>query len=165
VLAEQFAGGVWNTTEEGTFAMKRLPLAVLVFSLSSGFAAAEEKISATLYKKPGCQCCETYADYLRENGFTVTVLERRRQSGDTPQSTVPKALEGCHSTVIGSYVVEGHVPVASIRKLLAEKPDIKGISLPGMPQGSPGMSGAKQGPFEVLAITGKPGPAPVFAKE
>jgi hypothetical protein len=67
--------------------------------------------------------------------------------------------------VIGKYVVEGHVPVTPIKRLLAEKPDIKGISLPGMPQGSPGMSGDKKEPFEILSITGRDGPAPVYAKE
>ena len=78
---------------------------------------------------------------------------------------VREDLEGCHSTVIGKYVVEGHVPVAPIKRLLDEKPDIKGISLPGMPEGSPGMSGTKEGTFEILSITGGDGPAPVYAKE
>ena len=74
-------------------------------------------------------------------------------------------LEGCHTTVIGDYVVEGHVPVTAIKRLLTEKPAIKGISLPGMPEGSPGMSGEKEGPFEILSITGDDQPAAVFAKE
>lgn len=74
-------------------------------------------------------------------------------------------LEGCHTTVIGDYVVEGHVPVTAINRLLTEKPAIKGFSLPGMPQGSPGMSGEKEAPFEVLSITGDDKPAPIYAKE
>ncbi len=78
---------------------------------------------------------------------------------------VREDLEGCHSTVIGNYVVEGHVPVGPIKRLLEEKPDIKGISLPGMPERSPGMSGTKEGPFEILSIDGRDGPAPVYAKE
>ena len=78
---------------------------------------------------------------------------------------VRKNLEGCHTTVIGDYIVEGHVPVTPIKRLLAEKPAIKGISLPDMPQGSPGMTGDKEGPFEILSITGDNDPAPVFAKE
>ena len=76
-----------------------------------------------------------------------------------------KDLEGCHSTVIGDYVVEGHVPVGPIKRLLAERPAIKGISLPGMPEGSPGMSGTKEGPFEILTITGKTEPAQLYATE
>ncbi|MDX2288426.1 MAG: DUF411 domain-containing protein [Hyphomicrobiaceae bacterium] len=78
---------------------------------------------------------------------------------------VREDLEGCHTTIVGNYAVEGHVPIAPIKRMLAEKPPVKGISLPGMPAGSPGMSGTKEGPFEILAITGSDGPAPVYAKE
>jgi len=145
--------------------MKRLLIAFLVLVLTPCLAGAEEKIAATLYKRPGCQCCEAYATYLRENGFDVTVLENRKTLGAAPQSFIRKDLESCHSMVIGSYVIEGHVPVGPIKRLLAEKPDIKGISLPGMPQGSPGMSGTKQAPFEILSITDGEGPAPVYMKE
>jgi len=145
--------------------MKRRMFAILALFLAPGVAGAEQKIAATLYKQPGCQCCDAYADYLRENGFDVTVLERRKTQAATPQSSVRKDLEGCHSTVIDKYVIEGHVPVGPIKRLLAEKPDIKGISLPNMPQGSPGMSGTKQGPFEILSITDGEGPAPVYMTE
>lgn len=157
--------GECELAEERTTTVKRLPIAILMLALTAGVAGAEEKIAATLYKKPGCGCCETYANYLRENGFNVTVLERPKMSVIKPQYAVRKDLEGCHSTVIGKYVIEGHVPVGPIKRLLAEKPDIKGLSLPGMPEGSPGMSGTKQGPFEILSITGGDGPAPVYAKE
>jgi hypothetical protein len=66
--------------------------------------------------------------------------------------------------LVEGYVAEGHVPVAALKRLLSE-PEIKGISLPGMPEGSPGITGTKEGPFEILSITGKAGAAPVFAKE
>ncbi|MBY0560103.1 DUF411 domain-containing protein [Hyphomicrobium sp.] len=145
--------------------MKRFLFAVIVLVFASGFAAAEEKIAATLYKNPGCVCCDGYANYLRANGFNVTVIEHPNMTLIKQKYGVREDLEGCHSTVIGKYVVEGHVPVGPIKRLLAEKPDIKGISLPGMPQGSPGMSGTKEDPFEVLTITGHDGPAPIYAKE
>jgi hypothetical protein len=147
--------------------MKGLSLlcAAVVFAVGSGLAAAQEKIAATLYKNPSCTCCDAYADYLRANGFKVTVVEQPNMTMIKQKYGVRRDLRGCHSTVIGKYVVEGHVPVGPIKKLLAEKPDIKGISLPGMPQGSPGMAGTKQGPFEVLAITSGDGPAPVYARE
>jgi hypothetical protein len=147
--------------------MKRLTLifAALVLALGSGLAAAQEKITATLYKNPGCFCCDAYADYLRANGFNVTVVEHPNMTLIKQKYGVHQDLAGCHSTVIGKYVIEGHVPIGPIERLLAEKPNIKGISLPGMPQGSPGMSGTKEGPFEVLSITGKDGPTPVYAKE
>jgi hypothetical protein len=140
-----------------------LALIVLVVALSSGPAKAEQPYAATLYKDPQCGCCEGHADYLRENGFEVTV----EPTHDLPllkrQYGVPGALEGCHTTLIDGYVVEGHVPVASILRLLTERPDIKGISLPGMPAGSPGMSGAKAAPFTIYAIGDEP--AKVFAVE
>ena len=145
--------------------MKRIFFAAVIFILTSGFAAAEEKIAATLYKNPGCTCCDAYADYLRANGFNVTVVEHPNMTFIKQTYGVRKDLQGCHSTVIGKYVVEGHVPVAPIKRLLAENPDIKGLSLPDMPAGSPGMSGAKKGPFEILSITGRDGPAPVYAEE
>ena len=145
--------------------MKRLMITAVVLALASGFAAAEEKTAATLYKNPGCMCCDQYANYLRANGFNVTVVEHPNMTLIKQKYGVREDLEGCHSTVIGKYVVEGNVPVAPIKRLLDEKPDIKGISLPGMPEGSPGMSGAKEGTFEILSITGRDGPAPVYAKE
>lgn len=145
--------------------MKHFLFVVLSLVFASGFASAQEKIDATLYKNPGCACCESYAKYLRANGFNVTVIEHPNMTLIKQKYGVRKDLEGCHSTVVGKYVVEGHVPVGPIKKLLTEKSDIKGISLPGMPEGSPGMSGEKEGPFEILTITGRDGPAPVYAKE
>lgn len=145
--------------------MKRLSFAILAFALTSGFAVGEERIAATLHKQPGCQCCDAYADYLRENGFAVTVLERRDAQGAGLQSSIRKDLQGCHTTVIDKYIVEGHVPVGPIKRLLAEKPNIRGIALPGMPQGSPGMPGPKDGPFEIRSITDGDGPAPLYMTE
>lgn len=139
--------------------------AIFMFAVATLSAVAEESIPATLYKSPDCACCEEYADYLRSSGFAVTVVETRNMTPIKQKYGVREDLEGCHTTVIGGYVVEGHVPVAAMKRLLKEKPAIKGISLPGMPDGSPGMSGVKEGPFEILSITGKDGPAPVFAKE
>lgn len=129
-----------------------LGLIVLLVALSSGSVNADQRYSATLYKNPQCGCCETYADYLRENGFEVTV----KPTHDLPlmkrQYGVPAELEGCHTTLVDGYVVEGHVPVNTLLRMLAEKPDIKGISLPGMPAGSPGMFGEKAGPFTIYEI-------------
>ena len=130
----------------------RILLALIVLIVALGSAQAEGRRIATLYKNPACTCCETYADYLRENGFEVTV----EATHDLPllkrQHGVPAPLEGCHTTLVEGYVVEGHVPVATILRLLSEKPAIKGISLPGMPAGSPGMFGEKTEPFTIYEI-------------
>jgi hypothetical protein len=145
--------------------MTRLILAIGALVLATLSVAAEEKVKATLYKNPDCTCCDRYADYLRANGFDVTVIEHHNMTLIKQKHGVSEDLEGCHTTLVGGYVVEGHVPVAAFKRLLSEKPPIKGISLPGMPEGSPGMTGAKEAPFEILSITGKAGPAPVFARE
>ena len=125
--------------------------------------ARADTISATMYKNPQCGCCEQYAKYLRRNGFNVTVKETHNMSLISRQNGVPEKLAGCHTMLVGGYVVEGHVPVSAINKLLAERPNIKGISLPGMPEGSPGMTGQKAEPFIIYEITD--GEAKVFAVE
>jgi hypothetical protein len=140
-----------------------LTLALIGVALSSGPVNAGQPYAATLYKNPQCSCCEGYADYLRENGFEVTV----KPTHDLPlmqrQYGVPEALVGCHTTLVDGYVVEGHVPVGTVLRMLTERPAIKGISLPGMPAGSPGMFGEKAGPFTIYEITD--GPTKVFGVE
>ena len=145
--------------------MIRLVLTIVALAFATLSATAEEKIQATLYKNPGCTCCEKYADYLRSNGIDVTVIAHPNMTLIKQKYGVREDLEGCHTMLVGGYVVEGHVPVASLKRLLSEKPAIKGISLPGMPEGAPGMSGTKEGAFTILTITGHDGPEPVFATE
>jgi hypothetical protein len=124
--------------------------------------ARAEMPDALMYKNPQCGCCENYAKYLRRNGFKVTVKETHNMSLISQQNGVPEKLAGCHTMLVGGYVVEGHVPVGAINKLLKERPDIKGISLPGMPEGSPGMTGEKTEPFTIYEISDE---AKVFAVE
>jgi hypothetical protein len=135
--------------------MRSLTFFALIATLALAPPALAEESSrrATLYKTPGCGCCEGYADYLRENGFEVVVEPTHDLPLIRRQHGVPAAFEGCHTTLIDGYVVEGHVPVGPIDRLLAERPDIKGISLPGMPEGSPGMSGRKQSPFTIYELS------------
>ena len=109
-------------------------------------------VPATLYKNPECGCCDGHADYLRHHGFAVTAKATHDLAEISRKAGIPAELQGCHTTFIENYVVDGHVPVEAIKKLLAERPAIKGITLPGMPDGSPGMSGKKSGPFKILAI-------------
>src|SRR5882672_1974461 len=103
----------------------------------------------TLYKNPECSCCEGYAAYLRDNGFDVEVKPTNDLAEISRKAGVPEQMEGCHTAFIEGYVVDGHVPVAVIEKLLTERPAIAGITLPGMPMGSPGMAGEKTEPFTV----------------
>lgn len=112
---------------------------------------AQQK-TAVMYKAAGCSCCDGHAEHLRANGYTVRVVELADLEPVKKKHSVPAAQAGCHTIEVGGYVVEGHVPAKIIDKLLAEHPKIKGISLPGMPDGSPGMSGAKTEPFKVLEL-------------
>lgn len=125
---------------------------LLVMAFASLSARAAEAIEATLYKNPGCLCCDEYAAYLRPHGFDVTVIARDDLSEVKREHAIPPRLQGCHTLLVDGYAVEGHVPVTAINKLLRERPDIRGISLPGMPAGSPGMGGRKQAPFVVYSI-------------
>ncbi len=134
-------------------------LLLLTVLVSPCAALAVEPVKATVYKDPNCGCCHNYVSYLRENGFEVEVVDTGDLASIKQQSGVPEDLAGCHSTMVGGYVVEGHVPVAIVNRLLQEKPEIRGISLPGMPLGSPGMDGAKEGPFVVYEIAKDGGPA------
>lgn len=118
--------------------------------LTLGANALAEEV--TLYKNPQCGCCEGYADYLRENGFTVTVKPTHDLVPLSRAAGIPDNFQGCHLSVIDGYVVSGHVPVATVNRLLTERPDIKGVTLPGMPQGSPGMSGVKTEPFRIYTV-------------
>lgn len=122
----------------------------IVSYLTLGTAVQAEEV--TLYKNPQCGCCERYADYLRESGFDVTVKPTHELVSMSRAASIPDDFQGCHLALIDDYVVSGHVPVATVDRLLAERPDIKGITLPGMPQGSPGMSGTKTGPFTVYTV-------------
>lgn len=124
-----------------------------------------EKTKVTLYRNPNCSCCLEYAGYLRGAGFEVTVDSKQDLAVIRKQLHVPEKFEGCHVSVIGNYAVEGHVSANSIRKLLAEHPAIVGISIPGMPPGTPGMTGRKTGPLPVYEIGNDAAPAKVFATE
>lgn len=125
-------------------------------------ARAAEAIPVTLYKNPSCTCCEGYAQYLDQNGFKVDVKPTNDLAEISRKAGIPAELEGCHTSFIGNYVVDGHVPVKTIRKLLAEKPAIAGITLPGMPPGTPGMPGEKPGPLTIYAVSRDGTPPRVF---
>lgn len=105
-----------------------------------------------MFKDPNCGCCEGHADYLRAHGFTVTIQEADNLDQLRKTQGIPAELIGCHMIFADAYVIEGHVPAAAISKLLNERPQIKGISVPGMPLGSPGMGGDKEGPLVVSVI-------------
>jgi hypothetical protein len=129
--------------------MQRILMTLLVVLIGSPLVGAAEQPEATLYKQPFCGCCDGHADHLRANGYKVSVVETDNLAHIKKKFRVPQEYEGCHTTIIDDYVVEGHVPATIVRKLLKERPAIRGISLPGMPDGSPGMTGQKKEPFVI----------------
>lgn len=128
-------------------------------------AIAQEKPQATLYRNPNCDCCLEYAKYLRSNGFEVTVDSKQDLANVRKQLHISENFQGCHVMTVGRYAVEGHVPVNTLNKLLKDKPDIIGISIPGMPLGTPGMTGQKTGPLRIYEIDNGSAPTKVFGVE
>lgn len=131
--------------------------------LSSRAVHAASPIPATLYKNPSCTCCEGHAQYLEKNGFKVIVKPTNDLTEISQKAGVPEDLEGCHTMFVNDYVVDGRMPIEVIRKRLAEKPAIAGITLPGMPSGSPGMAGPKIETWTIYAVTKDGKPPKVFA--
>jgi hypothetical protein len=129
--------------------------------LSLNAEPAADRGQVTLYKNPQCDCCDGYADYLRHNGFKVTAVSTNNLTVIGQKYGIPDGLEPCHISLIGGYVVGGHIPIEVVNRLLSEKPQIAGITLPGMPEGTPGMPGKKPGPLQIYEI-GK-GPPKVYA--
>lgn len=129
--------------------MIRRFLFVLMAAVPGLALAAGEAVE--FYRDPSCGCCGAHAEYLRDQGFEVEVIATDDIAGVKTEHGVPPALAACHTALIDGYVVEGHVPADSIERLLAERPDVTGISVPGMPVGSPGM-GMEQGLREPLQV-------------
>ena len=107
----------------------------------------------TVYRSPDCSCCHLWADIAREDGWSITTVDKLDMAAFKADAGIPPEYSSCHTAIVGDYFVEGHVPLEAVEKLLAEKPEIDGIALPGMPAGSPGMGGIQEAPFEVVAIS------------
>lgn len=105
-----------------------------------------------VYKTPSCGCCHLWVEHLRANGFTVNAHDVDDTTGYRQKFGVPQALGSCHTGMVGGYALEGHVPAREIKRLLAERPQIKGLAVPAMVLGSPGMEGPRSDPYDVLAF-------------
>ncbi len=127
----------------------------------SGQQAALESI--TVYKSPTCGCCSKWVRHLQDNGFEVNAINRDDMNSVKSQAGIPRQLASCHTATIGGYVIEGHVPAADIKRLLRERPAVAGLSVPGMPMGSPGMEGPRQDRYNVLTFT-RTGESTVFSR-
>ena len=111
-----------------------------------------KKLSVEVFKTPSCGCCYGYVLFLEKEKFNVKQTDMRSLHSIKQKYNIPLEMQSCHTTIIGKYFIEGHVPLEAINKLLKEQPNIDGIALPGMPIGTPGMPGKKEEPFIVYQL-------------
>lgn len=116
-----------------------------------------------VYKTPTCGCCNGWIEHLEEEGFTVDARDTRDLMTVKRDAGVPTQLSSCHTAIVDGYVVEGHIPAEHLKSLVADRPDIAGIAVPGMPTGSPGMEGPNPQPYQVISFT-RDGELSVYAE-
>lgn len=125
-------------------------------------AVKDTPIEITVHRSPTCGCCGKWMAHMQNNGFAVTEIQSGDMDAIKRQHGVPDSLKSCHTALVGGYVVEGHVPAEDVKALLKSKPAAVGVSVPGMPAGTPGMEmGAKKDPYAVVQFD-KGGKVSVF---
>lgn len=117
-------------------------------------ARAQRSPPVTVYKSPSCGCCGEWVAHMRAAGFAVAVHELADVTPIKRRHAVPDRLASCHTALVAGYVIEGHVPAADVQRLLRERPAARGLAVPGMVPGSPGMSGRPE-PYQTLAFQGE----------
>ena len=134
----------------------RLLMVVLLLNLNFGLNAEEkavEPIEIEVYRSPTCGCCSKWMAHLKENQFVIKDNVTEDMQAIRDKYGVPKNMASCHTALVDGYVIEGHVPAADIKKLLKIKPAVIGISVPGMPSGTPGMEmGGRKDPYKVVSF-------------
>ena len=115
-------------------------------------AAGANAVELVVHRSPTCSCCGGWEDAMRDAGFHVVEQHHDDMAAVKARHGIPEGQQSCHTTVVEGYVVEGHVPVAALEDLLAQRPPIDGIALAGMPAGAPGMPGTQVGPFVVTTL-------------
>lgn len=140
-------------------------LSVALFA--AGPLMAAEPPTVEVFKSPLCGCCSKWVDHLRANGFKVVTRDVDDVPAKRQELGMPDVYGSCHTARVqtgkGSYLLEGHVPAREVRRLLAEKPKAKGLAVPGMPAGSPGMEGPHSQSYDVMLVENS-GSARVFAR-
>ena len=105
-----------------------------------------------VYKDPSCGCCNAWIKHLKKNDFNVEVHDEKNMQSIKSRLMVPGNLQSCHTATIDGYTIEGHVPADVIERLVNEKPEVLGLTVPGMPMGTPGMEGPRKDPYDVLTF-------------
>lgn len=142
---------------------RKMLLAVAVaLAAQTGTSVARDATTITIHKSPWCGCCTAWADAIKKAGYTVRIREHDDLAAIKRQVGVPVAMEACHTAVVDGdkpYVLEGHVPLEAMQKLFAERPDIRGIAVPGMPVGSLGMGDDPAARYSVFSFGADARPA------
>lgn len=140
--------------------MKRILFCALLLALS-GLAGAAGVLE--VYKSPYCGCCGDWVEHMRANGFEVEVHDTDNMQPVKERAGIQAGMGSCHTAFIDGYSIEGHVPAEDVKRLLEQKPDARGLTVPGMPMGSPGMEGPRQDSYKVILFRDS-GANEVFAR-
>jgi hypothetical protein len=138
-------------------------LLIFAAAVASRLALAADSTVVTVYKSPACGCCSQWVEHLRDSGFEVKTVDTNDLGNIKSAAGVTPALASCHTAWVDGYLIEGHVPPEDIRRLLKEHPAVKGLTVPGMPSGAPGMEAPNPEHHKVLAIDAD-GKTTVFAE-
>ncbi len=156
VVAGIVGAGYWtvNGLAENQTARQSTP-AITQVSKASNSEPAAEALNITVYRTPTCGCCKGWVEHIQQNNFIVTdIVKPEAEIQEIRQKhNLPQQLTSCHAAEINGYLVEGHVPVEDVKRLIAQKPNLAGIAVPGMPIGTPGMEmGDRKQSFEVVGF-------------
>lgn len=124
--------------------------ALVVYATGAFVSPSLAAPTVEMYQDPNCGCCSAWAEHLEEEGFEVRQHKTSDMRAVKVEHGVAPELASCHTALVEGYVIEGHVPAADIKRLLEEKPDVAGLTVPGMPHGSPGMETGRQDDYAVL---------------
>jgi hypothetical protein len=141
----------------------RRPILLSIAAAAAFLSTAANAAQLTVMKSPYCGCCAKWIEHVEKHGFTVKVVETEDMTAVKKRLGVPDRLASCHTTMADGYFIEGHVPAADIKRLLAQKPKATGIAVPGMPAGSPGMEAAGKEPYATVLVR-PDGTTSVFAR-
>ena len=131
---------------------KRVFRIILTGMLSLPLLASAAAPIIEVYKNQGCGCCKEWLKHLQANGLRVSVHDVANPSDMREKMAMPDRLGSCHTAVVAGYAIEGHVPAADIKRLLASKVKARGLAVPAMPLGAPGMEGPRRDPYDVLLV-------------
>ena len=138
-------------------------IAAFLSLLAPAVWAAAPLPTVTVYKSPSCGCCGKWVEHMKASGFPMVTIDTENVAAHKARLGVPVAMGSCHTAEVGGYLVEGHVPAADVKRLLAEKPRATGLVSPGMPQSAPGMDIAGKVAYEILLVA-KDGTTTTYAR-